>query len=67
MPFIRAGKAVLHIEYPAELKSKAIKEICAKTGHAKDAADFSTVFKDMDLDGSIEFVDGTKAHTPTIS
>ncbi|TID16542.1 putative alanine aminotransferase [Venturia nashicola] len=67
LPFIRAGKPVLHIEYPAELKSKAVKDICARTGHAKDAAVFSTIFKDMDLDGSIEFMDGTKAHTPTVS
>jgi hypothetical protein len=65
VPFINAGKAVLHIEYPAELKSKAIKDICGKTGHAKDAANFSTVLKNMDLDGFIEFIDGTKAHTPT--
>lgn len=67
LPFIRAGKPVLHIEYPAELKSKMIKEICARNGHARDAADFSTIFKDMDLDGSIEFIDGSKACTPTMS
>jgi hypothetical protein len=63
--FIKAGKPVLHIEYPDEMKSKAIKELCAKTGNAKDAAEFSTILKSMDLDGSIQFIDGTKAHTPT--
>jgi hypothetical protein len=65
--FIKAGKPVLHIEYPAELKSKVMKDICARTGHAKDAAEFSTIFKDMDLDGAVEFIDGTKEHTPTES
>jgi hypothetical protein len=64
--FIRAGKPVLHIEYPDEMKSKAIKELCAKTGHAKDAVEFSTILKNMDLDGSVQFIDGTKAHTPTL-
>lgn len=67
LPFIRAGKPVLHIEYPEELKAKVMRDICARTGHAREAVGFSTVFKGMDLDGVVEFVDGSKACTPTVS
>ncbi|RDI80202.1 putative alanine aminotransferase [Venturia inaequalis] len=67
LPFIRAGKPVLHIEYPEELKAKVMRDICARTGHAREAVGFSTVFKGMDLDGVVEFLDGRKACTPTVS
>jgi hypothetical protein len=63
--FTKASKPVFHIEYPSELKSKTTKHICARTGPAKDAVEFSTVLKNMDLDGWVQFCDGYTATTPT--
>jgi hypothetical protein len=63
--FIKAQKPVFHIEYPEELKAKTVKSIREKTGPAKDAVEFSTLLKNMDLDGWVEFCDGTKATTGT--
>jgi len=62
--FIRASKPVFHIEYPSEMKKKVIQSVCTKTGPAEDAAEFSTVLKNMDLDGWVQFCDGTTATTP---
>jgi hypothetical protein len=63
--FIKASKPVFHIEYPEELKPKIIKCIREKTGPAENAAEFSTLLKKMDLDGHVEFCDGTTATTET--
>jgi hypothetical protein len=63
--FVKAQKPVFHIEYPEELKAKTVKSIREKTGPAKDAAEFSTLLKKMDLDGWVEFSDGTIATTET--
>jgi hypothetical protein len=65
--FINVFKPVFHIEYPCEMKSKTIKSLYAKTGPAKGAAEFSTVLKNMDLDGWVQFCDGSTANTTTIA
>jgi hypothetical protein len=63
--FVKASKPVFHIEYPSELKSKTLKHIYAKTGPATQAAEFSTVLKNMDLDGWVQFCDESTAETRT--
>ncbi|GAM83051.1 hypothetical protein ANO11243_010370 [Dothideomycetidae sp. 11243] len=67
-PFIRQGKAVLHIEYPPGLtfggtgkdSEGEVKKFC----NAKDTGGFSTVLKKMNLDGWVRYCDGTEANTP---
>jgi hypothetical protein len=57
--FIDAGKPVFHIEYPTE-SGMSPDELC-------QGGDFSTVLKDMNLDGKVTYCDGTTATTPTIN
>lgn len=64
--FIRAGKPVFHIEYPKEMKSKHVKHLLAKTDKAQAAAHFSTVLKSMDLDGWVQFCDGSTGETALV-
>jgi hypothetical protein len=61
--FIKAGKPVFHIEYPEELKPKLVKSLREKSGPAKASVGFSTLLKKMDLDGWVEFSDGTIGNT----
>ncbi|KAF2435269.1 hypothetical protein EJ08DRAFT_645632 [Tothia fuscella] len=63
--FVKASKPVFHIEYPSELKSKVLKSIYAKDGQAQGATEFSTVLKNMDLDGWVKFCNKSTAITPT--
>ncbi|KAF1835306.1 endo alpha-1,4 polygalactosaminidase precursor [Decorospora gaudefroyi] len=68
-PFIAAGKPVFHIEYPdgagAEqgLQSDVLGESCAKSGDGRGSEKFSTVLKRMDLDGWVEYCDGSVERT----
>lgn len=67
-PFIADGKPVFHIEYPngageresatAGLKQDTVKQFCADKGDAKGSEGFSTVLKNMELDGWVEYCDG---------
>ncbi|KAF2638317.1 hypothetical protein P280DRAFT_81196 [Massarina eburnea CBS 473.64] len=61
--FIDAGKPVFHIEYPdgagKKLKSDVVTKFCGRTEDAQGIDSFSTVLKKMDLDGWIEYCDGT--------
>ncbi|KAF2714043.1 glycoside hydrolase family 114 protein [Pleomassaria siparia CBS 279.74] len=67
--FVDAGKPVFHIEYPdGEGKGKAGKmrldakvkdKYCGSKGDAKGSDGFSTVLKNMDLDGWVEYCDGS--------
>ncbi|KAF2006598.1 glycoside hydrolase family 114 protein [Amniculicola lignicola CBS 123094] len=61
--FVDAGKPVFHIEYPSgagtKLSENTMKEKCGSTGDAKGRSGFSTVLKKMDLDGWVEYCDGS--------
>jgi hypothetical protein len=63
-PYINASKPVFHIEYPKEVKSDVVKLLCTDTGRADGAARFSTVLKNLNLDGYVEGCDGSTANTP---
>ena len=64
-PFIQAGKPVFNVEYPKgddtsndqPIAASKLKSICDQTTN-KDAG-FSTIVKNIDLDGWIEFCNGT--------
>jgi endo-alpha-1,4-polygalactosaminidase (GH114 family) len=63
-PIIAAKKPVFHIEYPDagdEVTTAAVAKYCGKTA---DAEGFSTVVKNMNLDGWVEYCDYSKATTP---
>ncbi|KAJ4292496.1 hypothetical protein N0V90_009158 [Kalmusia sp. IMI 367209] len=61
--FIDAGKPVFHIEYPEGagnkkgLKKDVVQKYCGNKGDAKGSDGFSTVLKNMDLDGWVEYCD----------
>jgi hypothetical protein len=61
-PFIEAGKPVFHIEYPdgagEGLKSDIVGKYCKRDGEGDGADGFSTVLKNMELDGWVEYCDG---------
>ncbi|KAH7138428.1 glycoside hydrolase superfamily [Dendryphion nanum] len=68
-PFIAAGKPVFHIEYPEEAGAgkpdqgkgwgdNAIRKFCGESGDARGRAGFSTVLKNMNLDGWSEYCEG---------
>jgi hypothetical protein len=66
-PFIDANKPVFHIEYPKDSPKIAtdVKDsMCSATGDAAGSNNFSTVLKNMDLDGFVEYCDGSTANTP---
>lgn len=54
--FIDDGKPVFHIEYPTEKSWSSV--VCSRKGKGKGSDDFSTVFKNMDLDFKVEYCDG---------
>jgi hypothetical protein len=61
-PFIDAGKPVFHIEYPSQAKSDS--GSCKSEGGGSSDSGFSTVLKNMTLDGWVGFCNGTTATTP---
>ncbi|KAI9663067.1 MAG: hypothetical protein M1821_008115 [Bathelium mastoideum] len=67
-PFIKAGKPVFHIEYPKDapgkLSNSTVQKYCADQGAGEGTDGFSTVLKDMDLDGWVEYCSGEVASTP---
>ncbi|KAH8171168.1 glycoside-hydrolase family [Sarocladium implicatum] len=63
--FIKAGKAVFHIEYPKGAPGKVSKKDKDKVFGAKGAARFTTLLKTMDLDGWVEYRDGKQYKTKT--
>lgn len=75
-PFIDAGKPVFHIEYPAgdgEVSISGFSEdtrtsFCKGKGNAREQGGtegFSTVLKKMELDGWVEYCDGSVEQTGT--
>lgn len=61
--FIDAGKPVFHIEYPKDagkkdgLKEDVVQKYCGRKDDAAGSDNFSTVLKNMDLDGWVEYCD----------
>ncbi|KAH7143659.1 glycoside hydrolase superfamily [Dactylonectria macrodidyma] len=57
--FIEADKPVFNIEYPAgtpgDVEASVIEEICSQSGNSTGTEGFSTVIKNMDLDGWVEY------------
>jgi hypothetical protein len=64
-PFVGAGKPVFHIEYPAKAKAGFASNFCKTDGPAEGAFNFSTVIKNYDLDGWVEYCNGETYATPT--
>ncbi|RMZ02221.1 hypothetical protein D0860_07308 [Hortaea werneckii] len=69
-PFVQAGKPVFHIEYPNDeslnnVAKGAVEDLCSGDGSASGSTDFSTVIKNMNLNGWVEYCNGTTADTAT--
>jgi hypothetical protein len=66
-PFIKAGKPVFHIEYPAgapsNVPSAASLDACTSIG----STSFSTIMKTITLDGWAQYCDGVKTNTNVFS
>lgn len=65
-PFVAAGKPVYNIEYPSGAPKVSLndrKKYCSTSGDGDGASGFSTVIKKMDLDGWVEFCNGTSETT----
>lgn len=65
--FIDASKPVFHIEYPSEVKADFVGNFCKDTGPALGAQNFSTVIKNMNVDGWVQFCTGQNETTPTVN
>jgi endo-alpha-1,4-polygalactosaminidase (GH114 family) len=63
--FIKAGKAVLHIEYPKGAPGSVSAKTRDSISAAKGTEQFSTVLKTDDLDGWVQFCDGQQYTTRT--
>lgn len=68
-PFIEAGKPVFHIEYPDDAGNEGglSASVRAKYCDAEGTDGFSTVLKTYDLNGWVQYCDGTIATTPLVS
>ena len=64
-PFVAAGKPVFHIEYPTKVKAGFTSNFCKTEGPAEGAFNFSTVIKNYNLDGWVEYCNGDTYTTPT--
>lgn len=66
-PFIEARKPVFHIEYPTgapgKISTSAAAASCLNTGKDAGRYGFSTVLKNLNLDGWVEFCDRSTANT----
>lgn len=69
--YIKAGKPVFHIEYPdnsPRITSSQQSKYCNKGGDGvsiQSMHQFSTVLKNMNLDGFVKYCNGHVGHTPT--
>lgn len=64
-PFIEDGKPVFHIEYPSEAEDGMEARLKEDSCGGKGSDGFSTVLKDMELDGWVEYCDG-KSYDTTV-
>lgn len=65
-PLVAAGKPVFHIEYPSSAPSISVKianDFCSTTGSGAGSENFSTLLKNMNLDGWVEYCDHSTANT----
>ncbi|KAF2458195.1 glycoside hydrolase superfamily [Lineolata rhizophorae] len=65
-PFIEDNKPVFHIEYPSSAPSisqNTRQDYCRDSGDGDGSEEFSTVLKDMDLSGWVEYCSGMSATT----
>ncbi|KAM0457699.1 hypothetical protein ACHAPV_006594 [Trichoderma viride] len=68
-PFIKAGKPVFHIEYPSgapNIDASRAAALCSDSGIGAGSTKFSTVLKNMDLDGFVQYCDGKQYTTPLL-
>jgi len=65
--FVNASKPVFHIEYPSEVKADFVTNFCKDTGPGQGAQNFSTVVKNMNLDGWVTYCNGQVATTPLLA
>lgn len=68
--FIELGKPVFHIEYPEDVSSsdwRGSNQYCSNQGDAEGSEGFSTVLKNMDLDGFVRYCNGDVATTDVMS
>ncbi|KAJ9646455.1 hypothetical protein H2201_001414 [Coniosporium apollinis] len=66
--FVQDGKPVFHIEYPSSapsIQANVVSNICSGDGDAEGAERFSTVLKNMNLDGWVEYCNGETFTTET--
>jgi endo-alpha-1,4-polygalactosaminidase (GH114 family) len=63
--FIKAGKAVFHIEYPKGAPGSVSAKTRDSISTAKGTEQFSTVLKTDDLDGWVQFCSGQQYTTQT--
>lgn len=64
--FIKNSKPVFNIEYPdsaPSLTANVVNHYCSKSGDGEGSDSFSQVLKKMNLDGWVEFCNGTTANT----
>ncbi|KAF2430085.1 hypothetical protein EJ08DRAFT_649882 [Tothia fuscella] len=61
--FVNASKPVFHIEYPSQVKKDFVTNFCQDTGPAQGAHGFSTVIKNYNLDGWVQYCNGQTATT----
>jgi len=53
--FTNASKPVFHIEYPSEVSTDFVPNFCKDSGPAAGTEGFSTLIKNMNLDGWVQF------------
>lgn len=66
-PFIKANKPVFHIEYPQGAPNNVTTTDSSDACSATGASHFSTLMKNMDLDGWVRYCDGATAETKVFS
>jgi hypothetical protein len=64
--FHNASKPVFHIEYPSEVAADFVPNFCKDSGPATGTEGFSTVIKNMNLDGWVTYCDGKIETTPML-
>jgi hypothetical protein len=66
-PLFESNRAVFHIEYVSGTMGGTEAASSATVGNACSVGNLSTIVKDLDLDGWVEYCGGFVANTPTTS
>ena len=67
--FIDADKPVFHIEYPdsaPDVSASEVDRVCTDEGDAEGTSKFSTLVKNMNVDGWVEYCNGHYATTEMV-